>query len=65
MNKKNPPNVYPGYDTKQSDGEAPVMMELGGMRHSPLLPPLPGSFWPGDVSPDRVLYMGQIESFDI
>ena len=25
------PNECSGYDTKQSDGEAPVMLELGGM----------------------------------
>ena len=26
------PNVCPGYDTKQSDGEAPLMLDLWGMR---------------------------------
>ena len=25
------PNKCPGYDTKQSDGEAPVILELGEM----------------------------------
>ena len=53
------------YDTKQSDGEALVMLELWGMQSTPLLPLLPGSVWPRVVTPDRVLYMGQIEVFDI
>ena len=26
------------YDTKQSDGEVPAMLELWGMRSTPLLP---------------------------
>ena len=26
--RKESPNEYPGYDTKQSDGEAPVMLKL-------------------------------------
>ena len=44
---------YPGYDTKQSDGEVPVMLELWGMRSAPLLPSLPGLLWPGVVVPDK------------
>ena len=32
------PNECPGYDTKQSDGEVPVMLELWGMRSTPSLP---------------------------
>ena len=36
-------NECPGYDTRQSDGEVPVMLELWGMRSTPLLPSLPGS----------------------
>ncbi len=32
------PNECPDYDTKQSDGEALVMLELWGMRSTPLLP---------------------------
>ena len=46
------------YDTKQPDGEASVMLELWEMRSTPSLPSLP---CPGDVVPDRVLSMGQIE----
>ena len=51
----------PGYDTKQSDAEIPVMLELWGMQSTPSLLSLPGSLWPGVVALDRVLSMGQIE----
>ena len=54
-------NECPGYDTKQSDGEVPVMLELWGMRSTPSLTSLPGPLWPGVVAPDRVLSIGQIE----
>ena len=53
--RPSPPNEYPGYDTKQSNGEVPVMLELWGMWSTPLLLWLPGPFWPGVVAPDRVL----------
>ena len=46
------------YDTKQSDGEAPVMLKLWGMQSTPSLLFLPGPLWPGVVAPDRVLSMG-------
>ena len=55
----------PGYDTKQSDGEALVMLELWGMRNTPSLPSLFGLLWPGAVATDKVLSKGQIELFDI
>ena len=55
-----PPNKYPGYDNKQSDSEAPLMLELWGMRSTPSLPSLPDPLWTGVVAPDRVLSMGQI-----
>ena len=48
------PNECPRYDTKRSDGEAPVMLELWGMRSTPSLPSLPGPLWLGVVAPDRV-----------
>ena len=51
-------NKGPGYDTKQSDGEVPVMQELREMRSIPSLPSLPGPVWPGVVAPE-------IEVFDI
>ena len=54
-------NQCPVYDNKQSDGEAPVMLEVEGMRSTPSLPSLPCPLWPGVVAPDRVLYMCQIE----
>ena len=38
-----PPNECPGYDTKQSDSEAPVMLELWRMLSNTLLVSLPGS----------------------
>ena len=43
-----------GYDTKQSDGEVPVMLELWGMLSTPSLPSPPDPLWPGVVVPDRV-----------
>ena len=51
----------PGYDTKQSDGVVPVMLELWGMWRTPSLPSLPGLLWSRVVATDRVLSMGQIE----
>ena len=36
------PNECPGYNTKQSDGKASVMLELWGMRSNFSLPSLPG-----------------------
>ena len=56
-----PPNESTGYDTKQFDGEAPVLLELWGMRSTPSLSSLPGPTWPRVVAPDRVLCMGQTE----
>ena len=53
-----PSNECPGYDTKQSDGEVPAMLELWGMRSTSSLPSLPGPLWPGVVAPDRALSMG-------
>ena len=58
---KTPPNECPGYDTKQSDGEVPAVLELWGMRSTPSLPSLPGPLRPGVVAPDRALSMGHIE----
>ena len=46
-----PPNECPRYDTKQSDGEVPVMLELRGMQSTPSL--LPGPLRPGVVTPDK------------
>ena len=37
------------------------MLEFWGMRSTPSLPKLPGPLWPGVVTPDRVLSIGQRE----
>ncbi len=53
-----PLNECPGYDTKQSDGEVPAVLELWEMRSTPSLPSLPGPLWPGVVAPDRAPIYG-------
>ena len=58
---KTPANECLAYDTKQSGGEASVMLKLWGMRSTPLLPLHQGPLWPRMVAPDRALSMGQIE----
>ena len=57
-----PCNECAKYDTKRSDGEAPVL-ELWGMCSTPSLPLPPGPL--RVVAPDRILSMGQIKLFDI
>ena len=61
----NSSNRCSGYDTKQSDGEALVMLELWEMQSIPSLPSLLGPLWPGVVAPNKFLSMGQIELFEI
>ena len=56
-----PHNEWLGYDTKQSNGEVPVMLWLWGIRSTPSLPLLPGPLWPGVAAPDSVLSMDLIE----
>ena len=46
------------YDTQQTNGEAPVMLELWGMRSTPLLLSLSGPLSAEVVVPDTVLSMG-------
>ena len=53
-----PPNEFPRYDTKQSDGEVPPVLDLWGMRGTLSLPTLPGSLLPGVVASDSALSMG-------
>ena len=53
------------YGTKQFDGEATVLLEIWGMRSTHLLPSLPGPLWFGVVAYHRVLFLGQIELFNI
>ena len=55
------PNECPRYDTKQSDGDAPVMLEIWGVWSTPLLPSLPGRLWPGVVARERFLSMVQMK----
>ena len=55
------PNECPRYDTIQSDGEVPVMLERWGMWSTTSLPSLPDQLWLGVVAPDRDLSMSQIE----
>ena len=62
---KDSSNECPSYDTKQSDGEAPVILKLWEMRSTPSLPSLPGTFWRIVVAPDRFLSMGQVKLFDV
>ena len=54
-------NECPRYNTRQSGGEFPVMLELWGMRSTPSLPLLPDPLWPRMVASGRVLSIGQIE----
>ena len=54
------PNECPKYDTKPFDSEVSVMLEFWGIKSIPWLPSLPGPFWLGMVTPDRVLSMGKI-----
>ena len=54
-----PANECPGYDIKQSDGQAPAE-EIWGLWRTPSLPLHPGPLWPGVVAPDRALSMGQM-----
>ena len=58
---KNPTNECPRYDTKQSDCDVSVMLELWGTWSTPSLPSRPGPLWPGVVSPNKAQSMGLIE----
>ena len=58
----NPPlDECPGFDTKQSNGEFSVILELWGIRSTLSLALLPDPLWPGMLVPD----MGQIELFKV
>ena len=54
-------NMCSGYDTKQSDGQVSVMLELWGTQSTPSLPSLPSPLWPRVLAPVRVFSKGQIE----
>ena len=49
------------YDTKQSDGEVPVILELLWMQSTSSLPSIPSPLLPGGVAPDRFPSIGEIE----
>ena len=51
---KTPPTNILIYDTKQSDSEASVMLEIWEIWSTPSLPLLPGPLWPGVVAPVSV-----------
>ena len=51
----------PVSDTKQFNGEAPVILELWGMWSTPSLPLIPGLLWPRQSVPVRVPSMGPTE----
>ena len=53
-----PLNKWPGYDSKQSDGEVPVML---GNAEYPFIAITPRSVLARVVAPDRFFFMGQIE----
>ena len=55
---RSPPNECPVYDTKQSDGKVPVILEFWGMQSTLLLSSLPGPLWPRVVAPDKVPMYG-------
>ena len=54
------PHECPGYDTKQSKGEVPIMLELWGMQSTPSLPSLPGPVWHRVVELNCVLMLNWI-----
>ena len=49
----NPHNECPGFDTKQSDGEVQIILELWGMRSNTSLLSSPDLLWLGVVAPDK------------
>ena len=55
--------MCPGYDTKQSDGEAQVIQKLWGIQNALSLPSLPGPHCAGVEAPDIDLSMSQIELY--
>ena len=60
-----PLNKCPNYDTKQSDGEVPVMFELWGMRSILSLLSLPVPLLPGVVAPDDLVLSHREESVSL
>ena len=61
--KTPPTDECPGYNTRQSDGEAPVQ-DLWEMWSTSSLSLLPGPLWPGMVVPIRISFLGQTRILD-
>ena len=53
-------NESPGYDIKQSDGDFPAMLELCGIECNLSLLSSQVIFWPGVLTSERFLSLGQI-----
>ena len=53
-------NKFGGNDTRQFDGEVPVMLEFWGKWSTSSLPSLPGPLLPRVVASDRVLSMDEL-----
>ena len=51
-------NECPANDTKQSDGEVLIILELRGRQSTPSLPSLSGPQEPGVIAPSGALSMG-------
>ena len=58
---KTHPNKCPVYDTKQSHGKVPVMLEICGIWSTSSLASCPDPHWPAVVAPDSALSLGWIE----
>ena len=65
VGKNSPSNKCLRYTTKQSDREAPALLDFRWMQSTILLPSLPGELWLGVVASDRVRSMGWMELFGI
>ena len=61
LQRSKPHQWMSSYDTKQSDCEFPVLLEVWGILGVPLSLSFPGLPWPGVVVPDMVLSKGKIE----
>ena len=61
----NYPNECLWYDSIQSDGDVSVMLELWETQSIPSLQLILRPLCPRVLAPNRVLFMGQIELFDI
>ena len=56
-----PANECPVYDSKYSDGEVAVILDLSGVQTTPLLLSFPSFLWPGMIASNSILSISQIE----